>query len=191
MAEDFSFGGITVQERYVVEYGSGTWAPTTKMVGGNLFCRVAKWDRSFVKFCLHRPLQLSKKRPKVTINCDFYDHVFAARRAAMDKAVQTILESETTDRSSRPTKIRKVTTSDAHIAPEVLTIDLPPINHSDINIKIQILFGFKDLWIRCDPETLFYMRQGIAASVDNEKENAHGFAKSSRDAPEPGDGDGA
>ena len=148
-----------IQQRWVISASNFSWVCNTKKdSAGRDYVRLTKFDRSLVRFALHKGMVHGQRSANVAI----MDRLIQSRRAASVQAVQSQTEDNAKARK------RKVRHEDGSLVDDFVTIDLEEV--TDANGKklggygTRALWGLdsSQLWLELTKANMEYMRAIIA-----------------------------
>ena len=146
--------------------GTVKWYPEIDTQGGVDFVRLSKFDRHFVKFCLQRPMDLSRGVGR-SANSTLFEDLLSLRKTASVASVSAQMEMPETevDDAAAMTKRRKkrVRDEDVCLVDPVVTIWLTELEFKGETFpsrEVKVLFGVKSkaLWMELSHDNLTYMR---------------------------------
>ena len=149
--------------------GTVKWYPEIDTQGGVDFVRLSKFDRHFVKFCLQRPMDLSRGVGR-SANSTLFEDLLSLRKTASVASVSAQMEMPETevDDAAAMTKRRKkrVRDEDVCLVDPVATIWLPELEFKGETFpsrEVKVLFGVKSkaLWMELSHDNLTYTRAWV------------------------------
>ena len=149
--------------------GTVKWYPEIDTQGGVDFVRLSKFDRHFVKFCLQRPMDLSRGVGR-SANSTLFEDLLSLRKTASVTSVSAQMEMPETevDDAAAMTKRRKkrVRDEDVCLVDPVVTIWLPELEFKGETFpsrEVKVLFGVKSkaLWMELSHDNLTYTRAWV------------------------------
>lgn len=144
------------------------WTPSTKEVGGYTFIKLQKWCRDWTRFVKGTCLNL-KQSATSSIASKYWDALLQERDQASVAALKEVVVDPDDPESQKAWKKRKVSMSDANIAPNIVSLQLPMVEGHDVfgaGAEIRALWAVRspDLWIELCATSLDHIRAGILAS---------------------------
>ena len=179
-----------MQPTWLLKSGSVKWYPEIDTQGGVDFVRLSKFDRHFVKFCLQRPMDLSRGVGR-SANSTLFEDLLALRKTASVASVSAQMEMPEADEPASQRRKKRVRDEDVCLVDPVVRILLPGFEFKGETYpsrEVQVLFGVKskDLWIELSHKNMAYMRalvQKGEGQVPTRKKRASPKKKLKRMAP--------
>lgn len=158
---------FSIERHFCIVHQGNKWYPEVKQQGNKNFVKLAKWDRSFVKFSLGMPMDLSKGVARSANSTLFEDLLTLRRNASVSSVTQQLepsqMETEPDQNHAKKRKKTKVRDGDKCLVDPVITIKLPELEHNGEwypSRPALVLFGVqsKELWMELNHENLSYMK---------------------------------
>ena len=112
------------QPTSLLKSGTVKWYPEIDTQGGVDFVRLSKFDRHFVRFCVQRPMDLSRGVGR-SANSTLFEDLLALRKAASVASVSAQMEMPEADQPMSQRRKKRVRDEDVCLVDPVVKILLP------------------------------------------------------------------
>lgn len=150
------------------------WEPESKLVLGETFVLVDKYDTHFFKFCTGEPIRWGTKAKGQNHYFEFWETLVKIRNDASQNAFNRALDeireaADNQDARRRPAGHRRAKLSDAGLAGEVMNIKM---QFGALEHETKVLFGCRGsaMWVRSDVDTLAFIQHAMYANYLSNEE---------------------
>ena len=158
--------GFKLESHWAIVHKMDTWYPDVVTRSGDNFIKLSKFDRHFVKFCLQKPMDLSKGVGR-SANSTLFDKLLELRKRASEESARQQMEmpeSGGDTASAVPKrKAKRVRVEDGCLVDPRVTIQLPDLETKTeyfMSRPAKALWGVtsKELWLELNEPNLHYMK---------------------------------